>query len=90
MTEIGMARHPQVPPLGTIRATAGPNSWRVLFDGNRTVQTIHRSYLEPLSEAQHMFDNAEPGDPRRPRPSSPESQRDDAFIPPKKSREKCT
>ena len=48
LTPIAVARHPRLSVPGTIRGTAGPNGYRVLFDGNRTMQTIHRSYLEPL------------------------------------------
>ncbi|MDF3811421.1 MULTISPECIES: hypothetical protein [Rhodopseudomonas] len=52
MSPLGRERHPKYGDRrGVIVGQGSPSSWRVKFDERRTVQAIHRDYLErvPIS-----------------------------------------
>ncbi len=47
MSQLGRERHPKYGGReGLIVGRGSPSSWRVKFDGRKTVQAIHRDYLE--------------------------------------------
>ena len=49
--KLGAARSPKMSSrVGTVVKAAGSNGVRVFFDGTKTINTIHRSYLELVIE----------------------------------------
>jgi hypothetical protein len=47
MSPLGRERHPKYGDReGVIVGSGTPSSWRVKFDNRKTVQAIHRDYLE--------------------------------------------
>jgi len=51
MSQLGRERHPKYGDReGLIVGRGSPSSWRVKFDDRKTVQAIHRDYLEPAAE----------------------------------------
>lgn len=47
MSQLGRERHPKYGDReGLIVGRGTPSSWRVKFDDRKTVQAIHRDYLE--------------------------------------------
>ena len=49
--ELGAARSPKMSSrVGTVVKAASSNGVRVVFDGTKTINTIHRSYLELVIE----------------------------------------
>ena len=47
MSQLGRERHPKYGDReGLIVGRGSPSSWRVKFDERKTVQAIHRDYLE--------------------------------------------
>ena len=47
MSELGRERHPKYGDReGLIVGRGSPSSWRIKFDDRKTVQAIHRDYLE--------------------------------------------
>jgi hypothetical protein len=47
MSQLGRERHPKYGDReGLIVGRGSPSSWRVKFDDRKTVQAIHRDYLE--------------------------------------------
>jgi hypothetical protein len=52
MSKLGRERHPKYGAReGLIVGRGSPSSWRVNFDGHKTVQTIHQDYLEAVAGA---------------------------------------
>jgi len=50
MSRLGRERHPRYGDReGLIVGSGSPSSWRVKFDDRKTVQAIHRDYLEPAA-----------------------------------------
>lgn len=50
-TELGAARSPKIASrIGTVTRASIGNGVRVVFDGSRTINTIHRSYLKLVIE----------------------------------------
>ena len=50
MSPLVLARHPKYDNRqGILIGRGSPSSWRVKFDGYKTVQSIHESYLEPIT-----------------------------------------
>ncbi len=48
MSPLGRERHPKYGDReGVIVGSGSPSSWRVKFDDRKTIQAIHRDYLEP-------------------------------------------
>ncbi len=48
MSRLGRERHPKYGDReGVIVGSGSPSSWRVKFDDRKTIQAIHRDYLEP-------------------------------------------
>jgi hypothetical protein len=51
MSQLGRERHPKYGDReGLIVGRGSPSSWRVKFDERKTVQAIHRDYLEPAAQ----------------------------------------
>ncbi|MBB5048830.1 hypothetical protein HNR60_003600 [Rhodopseudomonas rhenobacensis] len=51
MSALGRQRHPRYGARqGVVVGRGGPSSWRVKFDDAKTVQSIHKDYLEVVSE----------------------------------------
>lgn len=49
MGPLGLERHPKyINRVGFIVGRASRNSWRVKFDGSKSIQSIHRTYLEKV------------------------------------------
>ena len=49
MSALGRERHPKYGDRrGVIVSQGSPSSWRVKFDERKTLQAIHRDYLEPV------------------------------------------
>jgi hypothetical protein len=49
MNAWGRARHPRYGDRqGLVLGRGSPSSWRVKFDGRRSIQAIHRDYLEKV------------------------------------------
>lgn len=47
MSQLGRERHPKYGDReGLIVGSGSPSSWRVKFDDRKTIQAIHRDYLE--------------------------------------------
>lgn len=47
MSQLGRDRHPKYGDRqGVIVGSGSPSSWRVKFDDRKTIQAIHRDYLE--------------------------------------------
>ena len=47
MSPLGRERHPKYGDReGVIVGSGSPSSWRVKFDNRKTIQAIHRDYLE--------------------------------------------
>jgi hypothetical protein len=47
MSPLGRERHPKYGDReGVIVGSGSPSSWRVKFDDRKTIQAIHRDYLE--------------------------------------------
>jgi len=47
MSQLGRERHPKYGDReGLIVGRGSPSSWRIKFDDRKTVQAIHRDYLE--------------------------------------------
>jgi hypothetical protein len=47
MSQLGRERHPKYGDRqGVIVGSGSPSSWRVKFDDRKTIQAIHRDYLE--------------------------------------------
>jgi hypothetical protein len=47
MSQLGRDRHPKCGDReGVIVGSGSPSSWRVKFDDRKTIQAIHRDYLE--------------------------------------------
>ncbi|ABD87925.1 hypothetical protein [Rhodopseudomonas palustris] len=52
MSALGRQRHPRYGARqGVIVGRGGPSSWRVKFDDVKTVQSIHKAYLEVVGAA---------------------------------------
>lgn len=50
MSPLGRERHPKYDNRqGILIGRGSPSSWRVRFDGYKTIQGIHESYLEPIT-----------------------------------------
>ena len=48
MSQLGRDRHPKYGDReGVIVGSGSPSSWRIKFDDRKTIQAIHRDYLEP-------------------------------------------
>ena len=56
MSQLGLQRHPKYGDReGVIVGKGAPSSWRVKFDVRKTVEAIHRDYLEPVAQpAPHL------------------------------------
>ncbi len=51
MSPLGRERHPKYGDReGVIVGSGTPSSWRVKFDDRKTIQAIHRDYLELAAE----------------------------------------
>ncbi len=51
MSWLGRERHPKYGDRqGVIVGSRSPSSWRVKFDDRKTIQAIHRDYLEPAAQ----------------------------------------
>lgn len=51
MSRLGRERHPKYGDRqGVIVGSGSPSSWRVKFDDRKTIQAIHRDYLEPAAQ----------------------------------------
>lgn len=51
MSPFGRERHPKYGDReGLIVGSGSPSSWRVKFDDRKTVQAIHRDYLELVAQ----------------------------------------
>jgi hypothetical protein len=51
MSQLGRERHPKYGDReGLIVGRGSPSSWRVKFDDRKTVQAIHRDYLESAAQ----------------------------------------
>lgn len=47
MSQLGRDRHPKYGDReGVIVGSGSPSSWRIKFDDRKTIQAIHRDYLE--------------------------------------------
>lgn len=47
MSRLGRERHPKYGDRqGVIVGSGSPSSWRIKFDDRKTIQAIHRDYLE--------------------------------------------
>jgi hypothetical protein len=52
MSPLGRERHPKYGDReGVIVGSGSPSSWRVKFDDRKTIQAIHRDYLELAAES---------------------------------------
>jgi hypothetical protein len=52
MSALGRARHPRYGDRqGLVVGRGSPSSWRVKFDGRRSIQAIHRDYLENVERS---------------------------------------
>jgi len=50
MSSLGRARHPKYDNRkGVVLGRGSPSSWRVRFDGYKTIQSLHESYLEAIT-----------------------------------------
>ena len=51
MSPLGRERHPgDSDREGTIVGSGSPSSWRVKFDDRKTIQAIHKDYLQAASK----------------------------------------
>ncbi|WP_425991686.1 hypothetical protein [Afipia sp. DC4300-2b1] len=56
MSSRGRARHPKYGDReGFIVSKGSPSSWRVKFDERKSIQSIHRDYLEKVDSADHSW-----------------------------------
>lgn len=56
MRSRGRARHPKYGDReGFIVSKGSPSSWRVKFDERKSIQSIHRDYLEKVDSADHSW-----------------------------------
>jgi hypothetical protein len=67
MSPLGRQRHPKYGDReGVIVGGGSSSSWRVKFDERKTIQAIHKDYLEPAPKpAAARSDTASPGIERR-------------------------
>ena len=51
MSRLGRERHPKYGDRqGVIVGNGSPSSWRIKFDERKTIQAIHRDYLELVAQ----------------------------------------
>jgi hypothetical protein len=67
MSQLGRDRHPKYGDReGVIVGSGSPSSWRVKFDDRKTIQAIHRDYLElaaqPVGAASQLAPRRGPQD----------------------------
>jgi hypothetical protein len=61
MSQLGRERHPKYGDReGLIVGRGSPSSWRVKFDDRKTVQAIHRDYLEPAAASRQVARQRDP------------------------------
>ena len=61
MSRLGRERHPKYGDReGLIVGRGTPSSWRVKFDERKTIQAIHRDYLELAAESAAALRHVDP------------------------------
>jgi hypothetical protein len=72
MSRLGRERHPKYGDReGLIVGRGTPSSWRVKFDDRKTIQAIHRGYLELAVQSPGASPQVFPGVPPEASPGGP-------------------